>query len=99
LLLVGLPDAAAARVWHVSADAAGANNGDSWSDAFTDLQDALAVAQSGDEIWVVADTYRPDRGTGDRTMSFELVCGVGDEARAARLAQQRNHTQRRPRRQ
>lgn len=69
------PGAAVAGVWYVSAEAAGANNGNSWSDAFNDLHDALAVAQSGDEIWVAAGTYKPDRGTGDRTLSFKVPCG------------------------
>lgn len=38
----------------VKADAAGANNGASWADAFKELQSALAVAVSGDQIWVAA---------------------------------------------
>jgi hypothetical protein len=44
--------------------------------AFTDLQPALAASGSGDEIWVVAATYKPT-GTADRTISFALKNGVG----------------------
>jgi hypothetical protein len=44
----------------VSANATGANDGSSFSDAFNDLQDALAVSQSdGQEIWIASGTYRP----------------------------------------
>jgi hypothetical protein len=44
----------------VNLNATGANDGSSFSDAFTDLQDALAVSQSdGQEIWIAAGTYRP----------------------------------------
>jgi parallel beta helix pectate lyase-like protein/List-Bact-rpt repeat protein len=37
----------------------GAKNGSSWTDAFTDLQDALTFAIEGEEIWVAAGTYVP----------------------------------------
>lgn len=54
----------------------GANDGSSWNDAFTDLQDALAIAKAGDEIRVGQGTYRPAPPNGDRTISFILVDGT-----------------------
>jgi hypothetical protein len=67
---------AASWVIYVHAGVVGANDGSSWEDAFCDLQDALAVAEHGGEIWVAAGVYKPDRGTGDPWMSFELLDGV-----------------------
>jgi hypothetical protein len=71
-------------VWYVDDSAVGTpQTGGSWYYAFRNLQDALAVAQSGDEIWVAQGTYRPDRtlvnpsGTGDSSASFALETGVG----------------------
>src|SRR5512145_243972 len=61
ILLAGLSTAAPARVIYVEDDAAGANDGSSWTNAFVHLQGALAVAKSGDEIRVAQGLYRPDR--------------------------------------
>jgi Secretion system C-terminal sorting domain/Chlamydia polymorphic membrane protein (Chlamydia_PMP) repeat len=44
---------------YVKSDATGINDGTSWDDAFTDLQDALASAPLGDQVWVAAGTYFP----------------------------------------
>jgi len=67
----------------VDVDAAGANNGSSWEDAYNYLQDALADANSSEkpvEICVAEGIYKPDQGggqtIGDRTATFKLINGV-----------------------
>ena len=59
------------RVWFVNAAATGQNNGESWTNAFSDLQSALAVAQQGDEVWIAEGKYVPSQ-TGDRTVFFNV---------------------------
>jgi len=80
VLVAGLTTAGWGRVIYVDAAAAGAADGLSWSDALVYLQDALAVAEPGDEIRVAQGIYTPDRGIGivpgDRDASFHLVSGV-----------------------
>ena len=61
---------------YVNQAANGAANGQSWTDAFTDLHSALALAQSGDEIWVAQGVYRPSEN-GERLAFYELKSGVG----------------------
>ena len=68
--------ALAESVWCVKSDAPGpTHDGSSWTDAFLDLQSALNAAQTGDQIWVAAGTYKPTDGT-DRSISFNLKSGV-----------------------
>lgn len=72
--------------------AGGLENGSTWADAFPELQQALAAAQSGDEIWVVSGTYKPTQGT-NRSISFLLKSGVrvyGGFAGTETAAEQRN---------
>ena len=70
---------------YVDADASGANDGSSWTDALTNLNSALGIAADGDEIWVAAGTYYPSQGwnvangtasTDSREESFRIPSGV-----------------------
>src|SRR6185436_774052 len=56
---------------YVDARATGANDGTSWSDAFTDIQRALNSAPIDVPIWVAAGTYRPATD-GNRWANFRL---------------------------
>ncbi len=53
----------------------GLQNGLSWADAFSDLQQALSTSNEGDEIWVAKGTYLPTN-TSDRSIYFVLKQGV-----------------------
>ncbi len=74
------PDCITGPVWYVNDDATGSNNGTSWANAFNLLQDALAVAAYGDQVWVAGGTYKPDQGggkiPGDINATFDLADGV-----------------------
>ena len=69
-----------AGIIYVDAAATGADNGQTWTDAYRYLRDALAAAGQGDEIRIAQGMYRPDLGAGvspgDRTESFQLKNGV-----------------------
>jgi hypothetical protein len=54
----------AAKTVYVHAGAlSGKNDGTSWKDAFSELQDGLAAAKQGDQVWVAAGVYKPTTGT------------------------------------
>jgi predicted outer membrane repeat protein len=65
------------RIIFVRYDHNGANDGSSWADGYSYLQDALSSAEPGDQMWVAGGTYKPDQGVGktpgDRAASFHLV--------------------------
>ncbi|MBK9118078.1 MAG: right-handed parallel beta-helix repeat-containing protein [Phycisphaerales bacterium] len=73
---------ASAAVLRVRAGAPAGGNGTTWATAYAHLQDALLVAQPGDQVWVAAGTYYPDRtdlnpaGSGLRADSFVVGDGV-----------------------
>jgi hypothetical protein len=81
---------------YVNAAAGSGGDGLSWDTAFRDLQDALDAVrfnQYESQIWVARGTYRPDRGTGSREATFQLVGGVtliGGFAGTESNASQRN---------
>ena len=77
LLFILLPAllSAQGQRWHVNPTATGQNNGTNWVNAFTNLHDALVVAQDGDEVWVAQGVYHPSE-TGNRSMAFEQWSGV-----------------------
>jgi predicted outer membrane repeat protein len=66
---------AAGDIVYVDIEATGANNGTSWTDAFTNLQEALDSVSYGDEIWVAEGVYTPT-DTAGRNASFHLKSGV-----------------------
>lgn len=66
-----------AKTIFVDHAAVGNDDGSSWTDAFIDLQDALAASEANDEIWSTAGIYRPDQVGGNRTSSFQLPDAVG----------------------
>ena len=76
LVAAVLAMAAQGDVLYVDVDAtAGANTGESWADAYTDLQTALTAAESGDEVWVAEGIYKPSLPAG-RDATFQLENGV-----------------------
>jgi hypothetical protein len=72
LALFNSADAAPPPIY-VDDTAVGLDNGNSWNDAYKDLQEALKRANVNDEIWVAEGTYLPGTDRGD---SFELVQGA-----------------------
>lgn len=56
----------------VDCEATGANNGESWSDAFTKLESAFELFEPGKEIWVAEGTYHPAITTTSYLATFNL---------------------------
>ena len=64
--------------YYVDTDVSASGDGLSWGTAKKFLQEAIYLAQEGDEIWVAEGTYYPDRddsyptGSGIRERCFEI---------------------------
>jgi len=71
LAILGVVIPGEASLIFVDLDASGTEDGTSWPDAFTDLQDALAEAQPGDTIWIAEGIYYPT-DDGSRPTSFQI---------------------------
>ncbi len=79
ILLIPASAGAGLIDFHVDADSPalpGEADGRSWPTAYPTLQQALAVAQGGDEVWVAAGSYAPSDTPGDRSASFVIPDGV-----------------------
>ena len=64
------------NIWRVdAASLAVFPTGTSWNLAFSNLQDALGIAEPGDEIWLAKGVYKPTQGA-DRHARFVLPSGV-----------------------
>ena len=59
-------------VIHVRPGASGSSDGTSWSNAYRGLDEALAIAGPGDEVWVARGRYVPR----DASSSFVIPAGV-----------------------
>jgi hypothetical protein len=62
--LLAMIQVASAKIIYVDDDASAGGDGSSWSSAHKYLQDALAISEAGDEVWVAEGTYKPDQGNG-----------------------------------
>lgn len=65
----------AQTVWYVAHGAPGPSNGQSWTNAFPDIESAFSASASGDEIWVKAGIYKPNASSA-RYSTFNLPSGV-----------------------
>ncbi len=65
---------------YVDRNASGNNDGGSWENAFDNLHSALAIADSGDQVWIARGTYYPVECNPcigiDRSISFQVPAYV-----------------------
>ncbi|MEM9916557.1 MAG: right-handed parallel beta-helix repeat-containing protein [Bacteroidota bacterium] len=57
---------------YVKSDAAGNNDGTSWENAYTDLQQAIDSTAEGGDIWIAAGTYKPTADATDSIATFAI---------------------------
>ena len=71
--LVTAGSAYAQTIHHVDASATGASDGSSFTNAYTNLQDALATATGNDVIVIAGGTYLPTTNASDRDARFDIT--------------------------
>ncbi len=69
------PAPVGSSIVYVDPNATGTGIGDSWANASTSIQSALAIVSSGAQIWVKSGTYKPTNGS-DRLISFVITQNV-----------------------
>jgi predicted outer membrane repeat protein len=74
ILLCSFSSLSAQSVIFVKANATGSNDGSSWTNAFTSLDNALNSAVDGSQIWVAQGTYKPS--TPAPNHSFMMPAGI-----------------------
>ena len=70
---------ASSTIWYVNVSNTSPSDGTSWTTAFLDIQDALDVANSGDQIWIAQGVYYPSDTAGSsnpREAAYRLIAGV-----------------------
>ena len=72
LLVLGAASVDAQTIIHVDDGAPPGGDGTTWATAYDSLYDAMAAAQSGDQIWVAGGTYV---GNFTLTLGVELYGG------------------------
>ena len=72
LLLLSLSCKSFATIYYVNINNSTPGSGLTWATAFNDLNQALAIYSSGDQIWVAKGTYYPTTTT-DRTATFTIT--------------------------
>ena len=82
-------ETACCDIVYVNDDATGNNTGDSWENAYTDLQDALSNIGSG-EIWVAAGSYKPGATRADTFQMRSQVALFGGFSGAEIAREQRD---------
>jgi hypothetical protein len=86
----------AGEIVFVDSSAQGSNTGESWANAYNDLQHALhhAATVGVGAVWVADGTYKPGPAGGSRSLTFDLVGGV--RVYGGFLGGETSLTQRRP---
>jgi len=71
-----LSSRAQAGTWYVNGAASSGGNGQTWATAYQRVQEALAVAQPADQVWVAQGTYFPGDASSPRTVTFQIPPSV-----------------------